>query len=790
METKSTKPPTTQEEEIDLQKIMHQLLRHWVWFVVFGSLGLAGAMGYSRLTSPDYQVISLLLVPQKSNGMDLKNLFNMDMEQTYTEIYNQIEILRSSFTIRKTLANLNWRTSWYEQELLVWKGRYKQAPFEVVEQVAGSNPAGIRLYVRLRGANGFILSAQGTIEWQGKAIPVDFESEGEFGIPFKNEFFHFTLLPKGAKEKEDPRPYYFVFNQLSQLTRAYQQRLEVNLKDKFCDIVICAITGPEPDKEADFLNELTQVYIRQKMDFQNEAQRRSLEFLDAQLSGISDSLSLSGDKYTAFRSQNEIIDLGSEGTMVMNHLREIENEKAKSQVQLDYFGNLLSYLEQSIDLTQLVSPSVVGIEDVSLNGLVVKLNELYNRRQTLSFTARETNPNLVMLNNELKETRRRLNENLRNLIANATQSIKSLNARQSKISARLNKLPEKEQKMINIERQYNLTNDIYTFLLEKRAETNIALASSISDIQVIEQASRETASPKGLSGRMVMALGLLLGMSLPGGSIALVNLFDNRILSQEDVEEHTQLPIVGNITHSTDGSELTVHTHPKSNIAESFRELRTNLQFMLSGPGAQVISLHSTNPGEGKSYNSVNLGSILAMNEHRVLLIGADMRKPKLHKVFNVDNHHGLSTCLICQDSFEQVIVKTGIENLWLLPSGPIPPNPAEILSKPAMRQLLEWARNRFDYIILDNAPVAMVTDGMIAGRLSDLNIFILRFGMSHKHQLEMINHYAETKKVNDIAIIVNDIKANKFGTGYYKYYQDELFKKSYYMEEKKKNAI
>lgn len=771
------------DESPDIKKIIYLLLRQWHWFFLFGALGLGGAYAYTRLTKPTYSVSGSILIPEKSNEMDLKDLFSGALQggQDNTKINNQIEILKSSFTINHTLLNLNWRTSWYKKDLFIWNGIYKQEPFDVQETQAFINPAGIKIYITPKDQNSYLVSGNGELNIRGKMTEVNFMNRGEFGRPFQNEYFHFTLLKKINNNDIPDDQYYFVFNDRRLMTLTYQKRLDATLKDEKSDIVLCTIKGEEPEKESDFLNELIKVYIGQKMEVQNEAQRRSLDFINTQLAGISDSLDRAGTKFTEFRSQNDIIDLGAEGTLVMNTLKEIESEKAQSQMQLDYFRNVLSYLEKNGDLTKLVSPSVVGIEDASLNALVVTLGELFSRRQVLAFTAKANNPTLVLLDKELAQARTQLNENLRNLIDNANRSINSLKDRQEKISLQLNKLPEKEQQMINIQRQFTLTNEIYTFLLQKRAETNITLASSISDVQIIESASPDTAVTVGLSRKMILPIGFILGLSLPAGIILLVNFFDTRIRTQEDIENNTQLPIVGNIMHSSDAKELIVFENPKSNIAESFRDLRTNLEFMLSGTQAKVISIHSTNPSEGKTFNTTNLATILAMNDNKVLIIGADMRKPKLHKIFKVENDHGLSTCLIGLDTFEQVIFPTQIENLYLLPSGPIPPNPAEILSKPAMKNLIEMARNQFDYILIDNAPVALVTDGIIASRVSDLNIFILRYGVSHKHQLEIINQYAETKKVTDIGIIVNDIKVNSFGYTYYKYYQYEAYKKGYY---------
>lgn len=775
-----------QKEDIPFKKIFYRMLGQWYWFVIFGTLGLAGAYAYSRLTKPVYSVSNSILVPQKSKGMDMKDLFSGDLGigQNTTQINNQIEILKSSFTIKKTLQRLNWRTSWYKKKNFLCHGIYKNEPFDVQEPQSFINPDSIKIYITPGSDNSYTVSASGKLDKDGTPIDIDFEETGEFNRPFKNKYFSFTLLRKVNNIEPSGEKYYFVFNDLKQNTLEYQSKLNAALKDEGSEIIICSIKGEEPRRESDFLNELIDVYIAQKLDIQNQAQRQSLNFIDTQLSSISDSVSVASTKFTDYRAKNSIINLGEEGTIVMKNLKELESQRAQNQIQLDYFKNVLSYLEESGDLTKIVSPSVVGIQDPSLTALVTKISELYSRKQILSFSAKSNNPTLIMIDKELTDTRNRLNENLRNLIDNATKTINSLKDRENSINAQLNRLPAKEQQMINIQRQYNITNDVYNFLLQKRAETNIALASSISDIQIIENADPDNAKPVSKGRMIILFFGLFLGLFIPALVIILADRFDNKIRTQEDIENNTQLPVVGNILHSTDGSDMTVFKNPKSNIAESFRELRTNLEFMLPGTQAKVISIHSTNPGEGKSFNAINMGTILAMNDNKVLLIGADMRKPKLHKIFKLENKLGLSTYLIGIDNFEKVIFPTEIYNMSILPSGPIPPNPAEILSKPAMKELIEQVRSQFDYIIIDNAPVGLVTDGIIASRLSDLNIFILRFGVSHKLQLEIINQYADTKKVTNIGLIVNDIKANSFGKRYYKYYQYEAYKKTYYADE------
>lgn len=773
-----------QEQQIDVKKIIFMIRRHWYLFALFGFFGLLVAVGYTKFKKPSYLASTSIMVPEKSNGLNMDNLFQGVIDRPNNNIYNQIEIIQSYYTIHKALINLNWRTSWYEKELFVWRGIYKHEPFDVQETTDFNNLRGISIHITPTTGNNYEISVDQKFKMNGEKIHVKFDETGTFGRPFVNKYFNFTLLKKVNGNEETDGQYYFEFNDLVGATLNYQSSLSVTLKDKKSDIIDCSITCEEPERAVDLLNELIRVYTEGKMDFENEAQRRSLDFINKQLAGISDSLNTANNKYTEFRSRNSIVDLGEEGKNVMANLKEIESAKAQNQMQLDYFQDLLRYLNNNSDLKQLIAPSVVGIQDASLNSLVLKLSELYNRRQVISFSAKENNPTLIMIDKELNQIRTQLTENLKNLINNATRSINSQKERQDKIMVQLNRLPQKEQQMVHIQKQYELTNEIYTFLQQKRAETNISLASAMPDVQIIDIARKETTAKIGLKRNIILSAGFLFGLALPLAYILLINFFDDTIRTQEDLEKNTNIPVLGNIMHSLTAGDLAVYDNPKSNIAESFRVLRTNLQFMLSGQGGKVISIHSTNPGEGKSFSSINLATILAMNNNKVILIGADMRKPRLHKTFQMDNEHGLSNYLIGNDSIEQIIIPTKVENLSLLPSGPIPPNPAEILGKAEMKSLVDYLRTRFDFIIIDNAPVALVTDGHILGHLSDLNIFILRYGISHKHQLQIINQYADKKTINNLALIVNDIKSNSFGHSYYKYYQYETYQNSYYTSE------
>lgn len=777
-----TQTDQVQEEEIDIKKIIYVIIRQWYWFLLFGILGISGAFLLTKVTKQQYQINASILVPEKTNGLglDMKNLFNGVLDQNKNNIYNQIEIVKSYYIINQTLQNLNWRTSWFQKDFFVWREIYHNEPFVVKEEPA-FNAEGINIYISPTTSDTYKITVDGETMIEKELKTIKFEALGTFGKPFTNSYFNFTLSKKTFDDQALNNDFYFTFNNLNNATLLYQKKLDASLKDKNSDIIVSSIQGENPVKEADFLNQLIEVYSNNKMSFQNESQRRSLEFINSQLSGISDSLNIASTKFTDFRTNNKIIDLGEQGKLVMNKLKDIESDEASSKMQLDYFKKLYEYLRNATDYKKIVAPSVVGVQDAALNSLVVQLGELYNRRQIIAYSAKENNPTLILLDQQLTQIRNTLIENLRNLIDNATNNIKNIKDQQNEISVQLNKLPAKEQKMITIQRQFDLTNEIYTFLLQKRAETNIALASSTSDIQVIDIARPETAIKIGIAPKMKLLIGFFIGLLLPLGLIFIKNFFDDRIHSQEDVEKNTQLPILGNIIHSTAKTDIAVFESPKSNTAESFRGFRTNLQFMLTRETGNVISVHSTTPGEGKSFISTNLASILAMNDKKVVLIGADLRKPRLHKIFNFENDKGLCTYLIGYDSLDQVLRPTQVDNLWVINSGPIPPNPAELLGHPQMKALLDELRQRFDYIVIDNAPIGLVTDGLILGKSADLNIFLLRYGVSHKSQIKLINEIATKQQISHCAIVVNDISTKSFGYTYYKYYHYEYYQNTYY---------
>lgn len=769
--------PVDDNEEIDLKRLLFLLLSKWYWIVLCVFLGTAIAYFYVKYTPKKYRVDTSLLIKDEQKGMNLQNLFMenvMGSAASQPMMQNEAALLNSFSLNYKAIDHLNWQAVWQKKNLVVWQGLYMAEPFRLQKSDDAPNPAGIFLNITPLSETQYRIEAKGKIKNQetNSEEEIEFSATAQFGKPFKNENFSFTLHLKDSKTDFLGNEYRFTFVDKTQTTRAYLKRLKSEFS-KDGEVMSLSVESTEPMRDIHYLNELVRVYLNMKLETQTQSQKRSLEFIDKQLSGISTDLSEAENTFTEFRSKNQIIDLSSQGNLIMEQLKEIEKEKSQQQMQLDYYKNLHSYLGKIVSAEQLVAPSVVGITDATLNTLVMKLSDLYSRRKVLSFSARENNPTLIMLNEEIGQVTEQLREILENLISNTELIVSSLEERYNRINKQLNNMPEQEQQLINIKRKYELTNEIYTFLLQRRAELEIALAASVVETQVIDPAQYDRLVDISTSPLVILVLGAFLGLLFPSGIIILSDALNNKIRLQEDVERLTTLPVIGNVLHSKLATDLVVFTNPAAPISESYRTIRTNLQYKLQSKAQKVISLHSLMPGEGKTFNSVNLASILAMNERRTVLIGADMRKPRLHQVFNLSNKTGLSTYLAGHAKADDIIQHTTIENLSVIVSGPVPPNPAELLERSSFIELLNKLKEEFDYIVIDNAPVSIVTDGLITGKQSDLNLFVLRYGVSKKDQIKFINEVTAKGIINNPALIINDIRMNNFGYGYsynYKY--------------------
>lgn len=774
-----------EDESVVSKELLFKLLHNWYWFLLLGVIGAGIGYKMNVFFQPEYEIRCSILPEKDTKGMN--DLFSLNMFGTSSNVENHIEILNSYALNRQALKNLNWKVYWYKKRLFKKSDLYKGAPFELAFLDGAQNLTGVPVLVKVISENKYLLSVEDKIIVNGQKQIIQFEQEGKFGETFNNPYFHFILKKVEGVDIDPQDEYYFEFMDLTHLALVYQSKLDIQLAREKADIILILVKGGQPKRDADFLNELCDVYIQYNLQKKNQASENTIQFIDNQLSGIVDSLQITSRNYTNFRSRNRIVDLSQEGDMVAQRLNELESEESMAKIKYEYYKNLQNYIQNSDQMDErVIAPSVVGVTDPTLNSLVAKLSELYSKRSALSVNAKASFPGLIAVNKEIQQTRRMLNENLRNLINSVQVEIRNINNRKSQINSQLSKLPQTEQAYINVKRQFDINNELYTFLLERRAEAAITKASNLPDVQILDRARAETAIKVWPKPSRNALLGLIFGLSIPAIVIILMYNLKTVITKKEEVEKYVKNSIVGEILHSSSKYEVPVLKNPRSPISESFRHLRTNIKYLLYGEGHKVIAVHSSIPGEGKSFISINLASTIAMSNKKVLLVEGDLHKTRLNdfKIFSdLKKDRGLSTYLINQDKYEDIIVRSKIKNLSVVFSGAQPPNPADLLDSERFDEFINRAKQQFDIIVIDNAPTFTVTDSTLIGVRTDINLYVIRYDYSDKDQLKIIRSNEEKGLFKKIVYVLNDLRSNGYGS--YKYYGKKY---GYYADEKSKS--
>ncbi|PIV61948.1 MAG: tyrosine protein kinase, partial [Bacteroidetes bacterium CG02_land_8_20_14_3_00_31_25] len=727
-----------QNETIDIKKFVIKMLANWYWFALSLLITLCVAYVINRYTDPVYKQSAIVMVQDKDNTLSggVEGILEEQgiLRRTRKKVVeNEIGVLSSYTLVKKAITELpDFNISYFSMGRIRTVERYKSCPFEVIIDTNRLNTSSHPVNVRILSDKEYLLEVNENMNVKKKM---------KFGEWFTNNKFTFCInltKPFFNNDADFSYQYFFIINDINQLTNTYKGKLSLNTTDKKSTLIEVATQGLVPQKEVDFINKLLEVYIRSGLEEKNTIALNTIKFIDEQLMDITDSLEINETKLKDFRQTNKLIDITKEGSFLYEKIDNVQSEKSKLTIKSKYFDYLKKYIIEGKDIKDVMVPSVIDINDPMLIKLLSDLNVLYTEKSSYSFASNSKNPAIEMVNYKIENIRKSLLENINNLIQATQISVKDVDSRIALVEAEIEKLPGTEKELINIKRKYNLNDQIYTYLLTKRAESGIAKASNVPDNKVIDNALFENSVQVSPKRSLNYTIAILLGLLIPIIIIIVVDFFNDKILDRNDVESTTKIPILGSIGHNNKNLDFVVFQKPKSSIAESFRTLRTNLQYLHVDEKLKthVISITSTVSGEGKTFCALNLASIFALSGKKTLILGLDLRKPKLHKDFGIDNSIGVSTYLIGNDVIDNIIVSTAQENLSIVPSGPIPPNPAELLESERMHNLMEELKLRYDIIIIDTPPVAIVTDGLLISKYTDTNIFVIRQNYSNKSVL------------------------------------------------------
>jgi tyrosine-protein kinase Etk/Wzc len=701
-------------------------------------------------------------------GLDNNLIEGFRLTPGQANLDNQILILTSYSLIKETLESLAFETVVYRRGLLRSVSYYPMDPIRVNKSEVGHLPLDNEFVFEYLEDNKFHLSTSRRADFKMDTVV-------QFGQRITLNGGAFTIYPQPELENvyKSGKKIYFKFSDIDKMTDSFRERLNVVAASRDGTILRNSLIGTNPVRDIVFLDRLIEMSMLKNLDKKNHEAQHIISFIDVQLVDVEDSLSFTENQLQEFRSRNMIMDVSAQAQQIIDQAVVLENEKARLNLEANYYAYLDEYLTKESNEEIPISPATMGIDDPTLSTLMQELAGL--QAQYFGRGIGERNPMQAQLELRLKNTKQSIRETLQG-IKLANQMAEEENENQiNRLNRNASRLPIKERQLLGIERKFNLNNVMYTFLLQKRSEAQIQRASNRPDNEVVDQARVES---KAISPnkRAAFLAALCLGLGLPLLIIYLADALLNKISSEEDVKMVTHLPIVGYIPHSRLGYSKIVLTEPSSRIAESFRSIRSRLEFFTQDTKCPVIFITSSMPGEGKTFSAINLASAYSLTGKKTMMLGADLRRPVLQKSFDLDEEIGLSTYLIGKHPLHKTIFATGYPNLDVLPAGPIPPNPAELLSSQKAKDLFKNLKTKYEFIIVDSAPMGIISDSFGIAALADLTLIVIKHEFTKKNMLSSTISEAKSIGVKGISLLLNDLKTTG---GSYRYSYSYKYKYS-----------
>ncbi len=746
----------------DPLSILKILGRNWYWFVICIILGLFFARFFLSHTLPVFNTSATILINETEDRPLVDNselLQGLGLPGGMQNLENQMMIIKSRDLVEQTLDELPFDVDFYFKTFRNNLSIYPDMPLIITGESEAQLPKGIEFEIN------YIDSSTFGIRSMSKYHPLDLVAA--FGNPIEFSRFRFRVDCRDSEwfESHRSQPLYFVLNNRASMVNHYSNRLKVELIARGGSILRVSKSGTNPTKDADFINKHIENFQDISLEKKNLEADRRIRFIDEQLTGISDSLSFTENRLQQFRSAHRVMDVSAQGQSIIGQVTILESERARLNLEANYYDYLAEYLNKDEAGELPIVPITMGITDPGLTRLVDELAALQGQLSTTG--AGEMNPLQRNLEQRVRSTKSALKETL-NGLRRANSLARSENQQQiNRANAQASALPVTERQLLGIERTFKLNDELYTFLLETRAEQQMQKASNRANSELIDRADDRFSTVIAPSRTKVYFVSLFGSIALPGLIIFLSVLFGNSI-KYEDVIRLPDASIVGQIPHESSKKNTIVLEDSGSSIAESFRLLRSRIQFLTRDSSNPVILVTSSMPGDGKTFNAINLASIYSLLGKRAVIVGFDLRKPKIFDEFNLKNDRGVSTWLIGKDSFENIIQQTQYDNLSVITAGPIPPNPSELIALKKTEELFKLLKARFDFIIIDTSPIGMVSDTYHLANLSDACLLVIRLNKTPRDVLTRTIRDMRTSGIKSISLVLNDIssKGNQYGYG------------------------
>ena len=762
------------EEKVNYQELLFRYIIHWPWFMVSVLICLIGAWGYLYFQTPVYQVSASIMIKDDKKGgnsgsADLENLGLGGVITSTQSIDNEIEVLRSKTILKEVVNNLELYITYYDKDKYPKQEMYKTSPVVVnlTAQEADKLPGAVLIDMQLSPDGVLDVNLKVGLNEYNKRLdklPAVFPTNvGTFGFTLRD-----SLLNGQIEGQEDVRHIGVVVSQPFEVAKAYQWALTIASTSKTASVATVSLVNTNTQRGQDFINKLMEMYNRNTNNDKNEVAEKTREFINERIKIINEELGNTEEKLETFKRNAGLTDISSDAQLAVSGNAEYEKKRVENGTQINLVRDLTKYINDPLNEYE-VLPSNIGLTDNGLTTQLERYNELVIERKRLLRTSTENNPMIINLDMSI----RAMKANVKTAIDGTLQGLlivkADLDREANRFSRRISDAPGQERQYVSIARQQEIKAGLYLMLLQKREENAITLAATANNAKIIDEpVSDGLVSPKP---KMIYMIALVLGLGLPVGIIYLINLTKFKIEGRGDVEKLTRLPIIGDIplTEEKNGS-IAVFENQNTLMSETFRNVRTNLQFMLK-KGQKVILVTSTVSGEGKSFISANLAISLSLLGKKVVIVGLDIRKPGLNKVFNISRkEQGITQYLSNPERNLMDLVQASdiSKSLYIIPGGTVPPNPTELLARDGLDKAIETLKKNFDYVILDTAPIGMVTDTLLVGRVADLSVYVCRADYTRKVEYSLINELANNNKLPNLCTVINGLDFQKKKYGYY----------------------
>jgi len=763
------------EEEVSLGDLIYKFLPYWPIFVLLLIITLSVAWLYLRYTMPVYETKATLLIKDDKNtpaaANDMMQAF--DLFGSKKNVENEVEVLQSKTLMQQVVKDLHLYAPVFVQGRVVNQSAYIVSPL-VIE---AKDPDSVHIVKKV------------PFKYHSSAITVSIGNEDyalnqwvetPYGILkfLPNKYYKPTEEAGKGKENE----FYFSLTTVKNAANGILDEISITPSSKQSTVIDLSIKGEVPQRGEDILDDLLQVYNHAAIMDKNVLAANTLKFVNERLKFVEGDLDSVEANLQNFKSRNKITDISAQGQIFLQTVAANDQKISDLNVQLAMLDQVEHYVKSKGDIggivpssietpgpVSAVTPATSGIGDPVLTNLLQKLSDLQLQYTQMKKVVPENNPSVIALTDAIYKLRPQILENIKSQRKNLEAGRNNIQGTNNQYNAILKTVPEKERELLGITRQQAIKNNIYTFLLQKREETALSFASAVADSRVIDHAESGDipVSPKR---KLIYLAAVLLALILGVAFVYIKDIFTRTVRDKDEIQKYTDIPILGEVMYDHSKSPIVISEGKRSFIAEQFRQLRTSLTYMGIDEAHKRIMITSSISGEGKSFIAVNLGMSLSLMDKKVVLLEFDLRKPKISEQFHLLRNVGLSNYLIGKATIEDIVKPTGTKNLSLITSGPIPPNPSELISNGRLQDLLEYLQTHFDYILIDTAPVNPVTDAFIISPMCDVSLYVVRDSYTPKLFLKKLAEKLRTQSLKNPAIVFNGIKGKGFGRYGYGY--------------------